>query len=128
MTCATCQGTIGVTVHTYKHAWWTCSRCGTTARTRRDRYPLAILRSQVGRVAPQTVVDMLYPAVDVIADERHFYDYYRDASGQAVAETRWAAQIDAITTRLRDHGIEWQGRDVLDISGGPGFVTKHLAA
>jgi SAM-dependent methyltransferase len=114
--CSICGSTTGTTVRTYKHDWWTCDRCGTTRRTRRNGYPLAWVP-----------IPLLRPIPDVIEDERHFYDYYREASAGDVSATKWAGQIDTLTTRLSDHGIEWANHDVLDISGGPGFVTKHIA-
>ena len=80
------------------------------------------------RVLPANLANALLPMEDVIADERHFYDYYGEAAALDPSATKWAGQIDTVTRRLREHGAEFGGRDVLDVSGGPGFLTAHFTA
>ena len=128
--CATCGGSRGVTVTTYKHEWWTCRRCGTTRRVRRIRYPVprGVPRRFAGLFAPAGLMRLLYPEQDVIVEERRFYDYYAHASSLDVSTTKWAGQIDAVTRRLASAGIDVVGREILDVSGGPGFLTAHLQA
>jgi SAM-dependent methyltransferase len=71
---------------------------------------------------------MLYPVENVIADERRFYSYYQTMSATNPEGTKWASQIETVTARLRESGLTFDGKDVLDISGGPGFLSKHIAA
>jgi SAM-dependent methyltransferase len=128
--CPSCARTSGIAVDSYKHRWWTCWHCGTTRRTRRrdTLFARAVPVRLARRTLPTRLADLLYPVEDVIADERHFYDYYAGASALEPSSTKWAEQIETVTTRLREHGASFEGREVLDVSGGPGFLTAHFLA
>lgn len=109
---------------TYKHVWHTCQRCLNTTRERRDRYPAERL-PRLPRL-PSTLERMLYPGPAVIDEPERFYDYYAQAAERRVEQTKWQAQIDRVTGRLVARGAKLDGA-ILDVSGGPGFLTRHLA-
>ena len=90
--------------------------------------PRLVPRSVAQRI-PRTAsaVTLLYPDTEVVADERRRFDHYDTFSAVDVSTTSWAGQIESITSRLRDHDAGFEGREVLDISGGPGFMTAHFA-
>lgn len=128
MTCPVCGDDRAKTVATYKHDWSACARCGSATRHRKPRYPLGrIVPRRFLRSAPAGLLNMLYPVEAVVADGKRFYDYYDEASAAGVEGTKWVAQLERVTGRLRERGIGWESVDVLDVSGGPGFITHHFA-
>lgn len=130
MPCPWCQSAAGVRVRTYKHDWWVCAVCGTTRRVRRTRYPASrvIPRSLAARVLPAAALGDLYPDDEVIADDSVFYDTYVTTSSMDVEATKWAGQRDSVLGRLAEAGVTFADTEILDVSGGPGFITAHLAA
>jgi len=73
------------------------------------------------------VLRTLYPVEEVIQSEDRFYDYYADTAHAGAAGTKWQDQIDTVTRRLNEVGIDLAGARVLDVSGGPGFLTQHIS-
>jgi ubiquinone/menaquinone biosynthesis C-methylase UbiE len=128
LSCPACQQLTTCTVDTYKHLWHWCD-CGNVTRERRSSYAFAesVPLPVSERVLPDRLISMLYPDEFVRSGERHFYDYYAQAAQLELSETKWNIQYERIASRFRQWDIELSGRKFLDISGGPGFLTREVA-
>ncbi|HEX6222781.1 MAG TPA: hypothetical protein VFZ52_00125, partial [Chryseolinea sp.] len=127
--CPSCKNNKFYVVDTYKHLWLTCKDCGTVVRERKEKYaydtPLHrffINNFILGRPFRAN----LLPQPAVRQDERHFYDYYNDVARKGEKGTKWETANNRIVTNLEKFGIDVKDKKILDISGGPGFLTKRL--
>lgn len=69
----------------------------------------------------------LYPVREVIKNEKAMYDYYAEVSKTPVENTKyafWPARFESIFKR---YNIDISCKSILDISGGPGYLTKYLS-
>jgi SAM-dependent methyltransferase len=122
VTCPFCGGPRAAQL-VYKHRWWRCERCGNASRELRERLPLDGLpaplrgllprslrvdRAIVGDPARQWFVPEAYPSADPTG-------------------TPYAGEVDKVRGLLRRYELDATGA-ILDLSGGPGFVARALAA
>jgi len=78
------------------------------------------------KVFKKSVIDQLYPMQEVIDNEKTFYDYYHELSKMPIEKTKYAhlpAKFDSI---FQSYNIDITEKKILDISGGPGYLSKHL--
>jgi SAM-dependent methyltransferase len=127
--CPYCKSMNGTKINTYKHYWITCNECGTVIRERKNHYTydrpifrFIIQKTPLRRLYGKT----LLPIKEVIEDEKHFYDYYNDTAKKGVAGTKWEKVNQNVFVNLERYRIDVKGKSILDISGGPGFLTKDL--
>jgi hypothetical protein len=129
--CPYCQSADRYTVDTYKHIWSTCNTCGTVSRERKDKYKYdtPVYRFLINNfILGRPFRPNLLPLNEVRQDEKHFYDYYKNAAEKGEVGTKWVKANDRILNNLAKFGISVRGKNILDISGGPGFLTKRLKA
>ncbi len=128
--CPNCKNRQGIITNSYKHHWITCRECGTVTRQRKDHYRydnwltrFIIRNTKLNRVYGHT----LLPIKEVIQEEKRFYDYYYDIAKKGIKGTKWEAGNKKILSDLKRFGIELSGKTILDISGGPGFLTQEVS-
>jgi len=127
--CPVCGGCSKTGIDSYKHTWVSCNDCGNVFRKRKERYLFS-------RLIPHNIARMflsdrlrsnLYAMEDIREDESLFYDYYASVSATNVEETKWAPLFDKLRNNLGKYGVDMTDKKVLDISGGPGFLTREIA-
>jgi 2-polyprenyl-3-methyl-5-hydroxy-6-metoxy-1,4-benzoquinol methylase len=128
--CPGCSAGEALEVDSYKHTWPVCVRCGTVSRVRKARYPLdrqpfrfLFRRTRLKRIFARP----LLPDAAVVQDEKNFYDYYHSTARTGEAGTKWESSNDQVMANLDRLGIAVGGQRIIDISGGPGFLTQRLA-
>lgn len=126
--CRICGGHVDPLL-VYKHQWDWCRDCGNVTRERRPRYlvPRLLPHRFALRLLPSNVTEKLYPVDEVREADARFYDYYDNASALDISGTKWREQSDRLSRQWAELGIEVAGKRVLDVSGGPGFVTKAIS-
>jgi|TARA_B100002003_G_C14029269_1_gene496191 ubiquinone/menaquinone biosynthesis C-methylase UbiE len=115
-------------INSYKHHWLSCNDCGNIFRKRKKRYivPCILHRSIASIVLPKRALNKLYPMEDVINNEERFYDHYSEDSKLKIETTKWEGETHTNIATLKRYGINLEGKNILDISGGPGFVALEL--
>jgi len=128
--CPNCNRVNGTKINTYKHYWITCNKCGTVIRERKNHYPFdnwpfrpIIQKTPLRFLYGKTLLSMK----EVIGNKKHFYDYYHDTAKQGVKGTKWEKVNQRVFADLERYCIDIKGKSILDISGGPGFLTKELS-
>jgi hypothetical protein len=118
-------------IDSYKHSWMTCNDCGTLIRERKKRYVFdnwffrpIISNTPLQRVFGKTLLSMK----EVAEDEKKFYDYYYESAKKGIKGTKWEKANEKVLGNLERYGISPNNKSCLDISGGPGFLTKQLAS
>lgn len=129
MTCPNCGDSEFTLTATYKHAWITCNECGVVQRERRQRYPFD--RAWARFLIENTRLRSLFARTllrqqEIIEDEQRFYNYYHDTASRGVQGTKWESVNASVFANLKKLGIAITGKSVLDVSGGPGFLTQQL--
>ncbi len=127
--CPNCKNTTSYLVDTYKHQWLTCNECGTVVRERKEKYKFdtPIYRFLINNfILGRPFRPNLLPLTVVQQDERHFYDYYNEVATRGEKGTKWEAANNRIINNLHKFSIDVKDKKILDISGGPGFLTKRL--
>ena len=128
--CPNCNSENGTKINSYKQHWITCNACGTVIRERKNQYPFDnwLFRS----IIQNTKLKFLYgktllPIKEVIEEESHFYDYYNNTVKKGVKGTKWEKGIQTVLENFKRYNIDIKDKSILDISGGPGFLTKELS-
>lgn len=127
--CPNCKHNAYYIVDTYKHLWVTCKNCDTVVRERKEKYEYntPIFRFLIRNfIFGRPFRPNLLPLPDVRQDERHFYDYYNEVAKKGEKGTKWESANDEVIANLEKFGIDVKDKNILDISGGPGFLTKRL--
>ena len=127
--CPNCHSSDSTKINSYKHCWISCDYCGVVRRERKDRYAFngRILQAIIRGTRLRSVFERTLLSVDdVIQDETRWYDYYHDAAQRGIAGTKWEAVNASVFANLARYDISVSGKAILDISGGPGFLTKEL--
>lgn len=129
--CSNCASTSFSSVRTYKHDWHQCNDCRTLHRVRRPSYPLDVapLRALIERTPLRKLFGATLLRVrEVVAEEKTFYDMYEKAVSLGVSGTKWEPLTALRLEDFARHGIAIAGKSVLEISGGPGFLSKAIQA
>lgn len=125
--CSYCSSTEFSVINTYKHHWLSCNDCGNMVRERKSAYLLERLPKFLRKKLPVAFQKALFREQNVIQDEANYYSYYGDTSANgSAAGTKWRDEFETLVSQLARHNVELSDKDVLDISGGPGFVVKQL--
>lgn len=132
--CRFCGRQTTTTVDTYKHAWLACESCGNIVRQPKERYLAEkLLPSPVSTWLGSTDVRYVRTFRRFFTDRRvganpdAMYAYYLRDIERGVENTKYKDQLATYTALLRRYGIELAGRDVVDVSGGPGFLVQGLS-
>jgi len=127
--CSNCASASFSWVRTYKHDWHQCNDCRTLHRVRRPSYPLDIapLRALIERTPLRKLFGATLLRVrEVVEEEKKFYDMYENAVAAGVIGTKWEPLTGMRLEDFARHGISIAGKTVLEISGGPGFLSKAI--
>ena len=127
--CTYCKSSRIDTVDTYKHNWHVCGDCFNAYREKKEKLfwdnPITqglFRKSKLRHVYGHT---LLYRK-DVIGDKTKAYDYYVQSLEKGFQGTKWETAPERIVKNAEKHGLEVQGKRVLDISGGPGHLSSYL--
>lgn len=128
--CGCCGSTERERLRSYKHWWWWCTDCGNVVRERRSVYLAErCLPRSVSGALPMRVRKALLREEDVVKDEAKYYDYYATVSALGDSRgTKWERETETLQHQLSRYGVTLSGREVLDISGGPGYLARDLGA
>ena len=133
--CPVCDATDWEKINTYKHHWYSCNECNSVFAKRKDRYlfsfaPVRAFIKLLNRLSGGRLrfleVDFLRDQ-EVIKDESLRYSRYAGLLKSASGLNPWNEALELQFTRLDQSGIEYRGRRILCISGGPGIFAKKLS-
>jgi ubiquinone/menaquinone biosynthesis C-methylase UbiE len=78
---------------------------------------------------PVRVQKALLREENVVREEARYYDLYKSVAATGSADgTKWAHETEALLAQLARHDVRVAGQEVLDISGGPGFLARDLSS
>jgi len=128
ISCSYCGSENATSIDSYKHMWHLCNDCGTTVREGKEKLSLdnfltrAIIRNtKLNKIYGETL--LFHPEID---SNNGFYTYYKEQAKKGVKGTKWENQIEEIFASFQEYGITLKDKRVLDISGGPGFLSKTM--
>lgn len=133
--CLVCGAIDWEKLNTYKHRWYSCNECNSVFARRKDRY---LLSSAVTRI-PIKLLNRLcggklrFLEADFLKDERLVQDesigwsMYADMLRADSGLDPWNAGVDPQLAMLKELGIEYRGKRILSLSGGPGIFAKKLS-
>ena len=133
--CLVCGAVDWEEIRTYKHRWYSCNECGSVFAKRKDRY---LLSSPVTRV-PIKLLNRLFRGklrfleADYLKDERLVEDesigwnMYADMLKANAGLDPWNAGVEPQLAILRELGVDYRGKRILCLSGGPGIFAKRLS-
>lgn len=126
--CPVCNSVNLFRFNSYKHHCYACGDCNSVAHVKKDgRYlleyvlPAVLLR----KILPRQVCLRLFHAPKEFESAK-FYDIYAQACQDENDLRR--SEVDQLRDQFALIGVDLAGKSVLDISGGPGFVGKHLSS
>ena len=136
-TCNFCNSTNIERVNTYKHYWFSCKDCGTAYSERKDHYPLSsavcskIIKG-VNKLAFNKLkfLERIYLPIDSVReDESKYYSQYKELlkNNDTSLKSTEIQQFKDISKYLANVGIDFSGKKVLMISGGPGICPKAIS-
>ena len=125
--CPICAHTTTDVIHTYKHDWGSCGKCRNLTRTRRARYLATLcLPGKLKNLVPVAFQAYFFPVEKVLKSDANFYAAYSGISALKSAQgTKWEGQLEQLRCQLNHYGLSLEGQNVLDISGGPGFLVQE---
>ncbi len=113
-------------IKSYKHLWLSCLACQNVYRQRRATYPCEyifpfIRAEQFHGKLKQIIVDFFRQEA-VMDRDSTFYDYYQDCSPDKTG--KWDSELETLEEELAPCNLSIRNKNILDISGGPGFFAK----
>ncbi|MCS6955923.1 MAG: class I SAM-dependent methyltransferase [Candidatus Calescibacterium sp.] len=75
----------------------------------------------------KTKLKSVYGSTLLRIDGSKFYDYYADVVKKGVENTKWETSNKIVLENLEKHGIDLKDKVILEISGGPGFLSKSMS-
>lgn len=121
--CPVCHASELSIINTYKHRWYTCQKCGNAFRVRKEKYLINRLSRFLLKCQPK--LGHLLPDFSAIDDSSRMYDYM--ASEEHTRNDEQAESFEKFTSRIiKKHNIDFNGKRVLDISGGNGNFANKL--
>lgn len=126
--CKVCGSKNNVKINTYKHYWNRCNDCESIERETKSDYffekliPLSLAPKLPGYFCA-LLSGKYYDKEKLFVSYNHYGETsaIKDAKG-----TIWEGETSIIRSRLTKFGIDINGKNILDISGGPGFVANDL--
>lgn len=126
--CPVCNSDNVFRFNSYKHHCYACGDCNSVAHVKKEgRYLLEYLLPSklLRRFLPRQAYLRLFHAPKEFESAK-FYDTYAQACLNENALRR--SEVEQLRDQFALIGADFAGRSVLDISGGPGFVAKHLSS
>jgi 2-polyprenyl-3-methyl-5-hydroxy-6-metoxy-1,4-benzoquinol methylase len=133
--CAVCGASDWERINTLKHWWYCCNECNSVFARMKDRYlfsspilamPIKLLNSLFHEKVRFLESDFLREQA-VIEDESVRYSQYARLLKSGSGLDPWNNALESQFARLDRLGIEYRGKRILCISGGPGVFAKKLS-
>ena len=128
--CPNCGNSKKEIINTYKHHWLVCCNCKTVIRKRKSAYlfDTPIFQSLISKqfYLKQSFYTTLLSEQEVVERESAFYDYYTEILKTGIKGTMWEKYAQQVFDKLKKHNIQIEGKNILDISGGPGHLSSQL--
>ncbi len=124
VTCPICNSDDLEKINTYKHYCYVCNDCNNIFHIKKEKYLLEYIlpKSLCKKFIPEKAFLRLFSDDGSTASE--FYDVY---ATECLHISEWRkSEIRQIVDQLKLAQIDLQGKTVLDISGGPGYVGQQL--
>jgi 2-polyprenyl-3-methyl-5-hydroxy-6-metoxy-1,4-benzoquinol methylase len=127
--CVICKQKAFEIVDSYKHYWYCCKYCGNVQRFRKQKYLFEyFLPSSIAAlILPKIICNELYPVREIIKNEHYYYDYYEQIAQIPLIKTKWFFVPKKFQAVFKKNQISIRNKRILDISGGPGFLTKYVS-
>lgn len=128
MKCKVCNSGDLVKLNTYKHYWYKCNSCNCVERSKKNKYFF-------DGILPGFVKKRLPTYFNYLLSDEYFdpakitlnYDYYAKLGDlNVVSKSKWNGEANIVHNRIMSYNIDIKGKDLLDISGGPGFVAESF--
>jgi 2-polyprenyl-3-methyl-5-hydroxy-6-metoxy-1,4-benzoquinol methylase len=124
--CPVCSSTNLTLFNSYKHHCRACNDCNAIFHNKKkSKYFLEYLlpRSLCKRVLPrQAFLRLFHDIGDFVPSD--FYDVY---AKECLVESQFRkSEVDQLVDQFGAIDITFDGKSILDISGGPGIVAKYL--
>lgn len=133
--CRVCGAADWESINTYKHWWYSCNECNSVFAKRKDRYlfsfppastTIRLLNRLFGGRLRFLEADFLRDD-RVIEDESISWSMYADMLKSGSGLDPWGESLYTLLAMLDRVGIEYRGKRILCISGGPGVLAKKLS-
>lgn len=121
--CSICGSSNIILVNTYKHRWVCCKACGCASSTRKDKYLFSTIHPVLLKSFPW--LRRLLPKSDTESGNSTVFDYMASEEHVEAHECRGLFE-KFMTTMIYKYGIDVNGKQILDISGGNGSFAKEL--
>jgi 2-polyprenyl-3-methyl-5-hydroxy-6-metoxy-1,4-benzoquinol methylase len=114
-------------INTYKHIWFSCDECGNIFRQQKKNYFLNCLPEALFKLIPKTKREIIINCFKKKKTGEEFYNYYLHEEQKTTTKgTPWENELPKLTQELKSLNIDLQGKAILDLSGGPGFLAQEL--
>ncbi len=122
--CPICNSVDQCKINTYKHFCYICNDCNSVSHVKKKKYALNyILPSSLFKgILPHKAYLRLFGEYGGEASE--FYDVYADEC-KDINDWR-KSEFSQITDELQLAGFDLTGKNILDVSGGPGYLGYQL--
>jgi 2-polyprenyl-3-methyl-5-hydroxy-6-metoxy-1,4-benzoquinol methylase len=123
--CLLCQSKDVVVLNTYKHHCIVCNDCNNVSHIKKRKYlfDYFLPKSLMRKLLPSKAFYRLFSHDEFVASE--FYDVY---ASEALNLNEWRkSEFNQITHELEKGGVDYRGKSILDISGGPGLVASQFS-
>jgi 2-polyprenyl-3-methyl-5-hydroxy-6-metoxy-1,4-benzoquinol methylase len=132
--CSFCGGARRSTIDTYKHRWIACDSCGNiVCRPKQAYLAERLLPPRVSSWLASTKMPYVRSLRMFFADRRVLeardaaWEYLPSELDKGVENTKYKGLFENYVAFLARHEITLTNRDVLDVSGGPGFIVHQLS-
>ena len=123
--CNYCRSNDFVSLNTYKHYAVVCNDCNNVSHFKKDKYLIEYLfpRRIAKRILPIKAFLRLYSEKDDIVPA----EFYDTEAFDLMDKTEWRkSELDQVVDQLNLINFQPKGKKILDVSGGPGIVARHL--
>lgn len=111
-----------IKIDTYKSIWIHDLETGNYERIQKELYPLEFLGNSFAKIPK---LRALTPFLSKKPQGVDFYKYYTHIIENEL-RGKWENELEPIQTRLNSLDISLKAKDILDISGEPGFFAHDL--
>ena len=123
-TCLICNSVDTERINTYKHHCIICNDCNCVSHVKKDKYLLDYLlpKKLMKKILPDKAYFRLFSVDEFVASE--FYDVYAE---EALNLNYWRkSEFQQILDELGKGRVDYKGKKILDISGGPGLLISQF--
>ena len=134
--CIYCNSSSYSKINTYKHIWWSCNNCGNILCENRSSYIFEFLPKYLSKFIHGEYLNKVRYVrglKNLISDlgrgsnSIDLYDTYLDDGKVDSSGTAWEGISSQLMEEFESYGLSFSDKNVLDVSGGPGYVIKELS-